>query len=156
MSFNQLLLDDLFVFGLLHGPDLHHRLAFQGDKQHHGDAFHLECGGKVFLLVHVDLVDDQLTVIFLCQLLHDGSHTAARTAPVGVEVDDGGQLALIYKGVRVVLEVPDLLEELFVSQLLDLRFVFLVLRTCRESSHKDDHGHKDRFFHGVSIFRGQK
>ena len=53
-----MLLDDLFVFSFLHGPDLHHRLAFHGDEEHHRDAFHLKCGGKVFLLVDVNLVNE--------------------------------------------------------------------------------------------------
>ena len=64
--------------------------------EHHqgGDAHYAELHGQLGVLVDVDLADLHLTSLLLSQLIHDGSHHAAGTAPGCPEIHQNGDIAL--------------------------------------------------------------
>ena len=60
---------------------------------------------KLTLLIGIDLINYNLILIFFCQLLQYGGQPAARSAPVGVKIDDGWFASLIDPFVRILLIV---------------------------------------------------
>ena len=48
------------------------------------------------LFVFIHFVDHDLSGVFFCQIFHDGRCHAAGTTPVGIQVNDGGFVTLIF------------------------------------------------------------
>ncbi len=103
-----------FVDGLLEGffgqeaaGDLGQ--AVDRDKDQHGDRRCLEIVGEFLFPVDIDFVEDNLIAVVLRKFGHNGRESAARSAPVGIEVDDAGCFAEVMPdGVGGIVEDTEL------------------------------------------------
>ena len=80
------------------------RFTGPGNKQERRNAPHAEYRRKPFFLVHIHLIHADLPGIFFGQRLHNRPHHPAGTAPRGVKIDYGGQVALVFP-IRIGPEV---------------------------------------------------
>lgn len=96
--------DDPAHLGDLHGSVGVLRFTGHGNKQERRNAPHAEYRRKPFFLVHIHLIHADLPGIFFGQRLHNRPHYPAGTAPRGVKIDYGGQVALVFP-IRIGPEV---------------------------------------------------
>ncbi len=71
------------------------------EQQQGGNATNAELGGDAAVLVHIDLHDGELALVFAGHLVERGRDHAARPAPLGPEVHENGNAGLQH----VLLEI---------------------------------------------------
>ena len=87
------LVDDADEFGLRIEADQRLGLAVKGTDEQERDAANLEGAGDVAVVVNIDAVEIDRSLVVLSELPQDGGETPAGLAPIGVEVHDNGARA---------------------------------------------------------------
>ena len=103
----QQILVDLFHEVLARqGSHGHHRFALFRDKEERRDTLDAKGGRQLFLLINIDLIDNDLLFVEDGQVSQVGGYLFAGATPVGIEIDDTRFAALIdpFIGVLLVIE----------------------------------------------------
>ena len=102
----QILVDLLHEILARQGSHGHHWFALFRDKEERRDTLDAKGGRQLFLLIDIDLIDNDLLFVEDGQVSQDGGYLFAGATPVGIEIDDARFAALIdpFIGVLLVVE----------------------------------------------------
>ena len=110
--------NEIFVNNLLQlilREEAHAAFGFllRSEVEQGGDVVYLQGAGEIFVVIHVDFVNEEGAVILLQQLVKDGSKAFARPAPVSVKIDNDGFFALI--DLRGIVVIEDFFSKFLLS-----------------------------------------
>ena len=105
-------LDDGLLRNKPHGTA---RLTLHRAEDERRDALDAKLLGNLTLLVNINLINIDFSIVFLRYVVKERSQTLARTAPRGGEINDARQRAFEFPFGRSIV-VKDLVTELFRSK----------------------------------------